>query len=127
MSNRPKLTVTVGEDTPHGRTGTTLIEGEFPVTVTWRLGITNVVTDYDEDESEDTSYSDRFVTNPPKAKLGKLYKNIREAAIMACEVQRRAGFEARNGHDRKTERKVAELNKDGNGEGWTNRTQSSCD
>lgn len=117
--DKPKLTVTVGEDRPHWRHGTTAIDGEFQVTVTWRLGVTNVVKDFDEDGFEDTSYSDRFVANPPKKTLGNHYERIRKAAIMASELQRRAESEARNGEDRVTERKTAELNAQDNGEGWT--------
>jgi hypothetical protein len=81
---QPKLTVTVGER----YYGTTVIDGEFPISVTWKLGITNYMPDYDEDGFETTTYSDRFVANPSKKVLGKLYKRIRDAAIEANRLQR---------------------------------------
>jgi hypothetical protein len=120
MSKQPKLTVTVGENTCHWRHGTTVIQFEnTPITVTWRLGITNYERVYDEEGFEDTTYSDRFVANPPKKTLGKFYDNIRNAAVMACEVQRRAESEARNGTDPSSQRKIAELDAQGSAEGLT--------
>src|SRR5579884_2766567 len=93
--SKPKLTVTVGETDRNGVNGTTVIDAEFPVTVTWHLGITNYVKDFDEDGFEDTSYSDRFVANPPKTTLGKHYERLRETAITASTLQRNAEGEAR--------------------------------
>jgi hypothetical protein len=108
MSKQPKLTVTVGEADSNGLNGTTLIDGEFPVTVTWHLGITNFDKWIDDEGFEETQYSDRFVANPPKKVLGKHYKRIRETVINACKFQSDAEGEARGWRPDATRRRETE-------------------
>lgn len=102
MSKQPKLTVTIGAEDDHNGTTVIHFEGPLaePITVTWHLGVTTVTKDFDADGMEETTYSDRFVANPPKKALGKFYERVRDMAIMAGDLQRNAESHARNCHKR---------------------------
>jgi hypothetical protein len=115
---KPKLTVTVGAEDTMGLNGTTVMEGEFPVMIKWHLGVTNYVRDEDNEGFEIESYSDRFVANPPKRILGKHYRRIRSAAIVAQELQESTESEAQFSR-LTTRREIANHNAHAAREGWT--------